>query len=185
MIRFNQLSIDPSSQHLIIDALVDESYSGVEIDSITIVVDSQDTYTPGGPSENPICVQKHIQEGQMTSNINLLISEEELGVYLDNTMLFVYIIAKCNGQDISKNMGAVVNLYPYYQGMMNGVKEINNTCNVPKYFINNILRLKAVELSIRTGNYIQAIKYWKKFFSTERIKTEHRPCGCRCYERDN
>lgn len=67
--------------------------------------------------------------------------------------------------------------------MMSGVKEISDTCNVPRHFINNILRFKAIELSIKTGNYLQAIKYWKKFFSSDRVRSIHKLCGC--YGRDN
>ena len=84
-----------------------------------------------------------------------------MGVPLDKTMLFVYVVARgvpspdtpC-GQDDTTVMGVVIDLYPYYQMMMKGVKEINGSCEVPKYFIDNILRYKALELSIKTGNYI-------------------------------
>lgn len=220
MITFNQLSITPDSKHLIIEARVDDFdyFDNVEIDSI--VIDSQDTYVPNGPSSNPIFVQKIPKDevdktysipedcecnpvledeqdsycftkgDQMTRYVKLLISEEELGVSLNSTMLFVYMIARgypspstpC-GCDNSKTLGVVANLYPYYQSMMNGVREINDTCTVPKYFIDNILRFKAIELSIKTGNYIQAIKYWKKFFSSNKVDSIHKPCGC--YGRDN
>lgn len=219
MITFDQLSITPSGKHLIIEARVEDFdyFDDVEIDSI--VIDSQDTFVPNGPSSNPIYVQKMSQDevdktysipeecgcnpvlseddsycftegDQMTRYVKVLISERELGVSLNNTMLFVYIIAKgypspdtpC-GYDNSKTMGVVVNLYPYYQSMMSGIKELNDNCNVPKYFINNILRFKAIELSIKTGNYIQAIKYWKKFFNSDRIRPISKPCGC--YGRSN
>lgn len=220
MIIFDQLNIAPSGKHLIIEARVDnlDFFDGVEIDSI--VIDSQDTYVPNGPSSNPILTHKIVQDEydntysipednecspileesdgsycltkseQKTRYVKLLISQEELGVSLNNTMLFVYVIAKgypspdtpC-GYDNCKVMGVVVNLYPYYQSMMSGIKEIDSTCNIPKYFINNILRLKAIELSVRTGNYIQAIKYWKKFFSSDRIRPTDKPCIC--YGRNN
>lgn len=214
MIIFDQLSIAPSGQHLIIEARVDNSsyFDKVEIDSV--VIDSQDTYVPNGPSSNPIFIQQIPQNEldktysipecrcdpvlededdsycftkgeQLTKYIKLVISEKELGVPLKNSMLFVYIIARgypspdtpC-GYDNSKVMGVVVNLYPYYQSMMSGVKEISDTCNVPKHFINNILRFKAIELSIKTGNYLQAIKYWKKFFSSDRVRSIYKPCKC-------
>lgn len=220
MITFNQLSIAPSGKHLIIEATVDSSsyFDNVEIDSV--VIDSQDTYIPNGPSSKPIFVYStskdevdktySIPEGcgcnpvlededdsycftkgeHLVKHINLYISEQELGVSLKSNMLFVYVIARgypspdtpC-GYDNSKVMGVVVNLYPYYQSMMSGVKEISDTCNVPRHFINNILRFKAIELSIKTGNYIQAIQYWKKFFSSDRIRSIHKPC--RCYGGNN
>lgn len=123
-------------------------------------------------------------------HIRLVISEKELGMSFRNNMLFVYVIAKgcpspdtpC-GYDNSKVMGVVVNLYPYYQSMMSGVREIGETCEVPRYFINNILRFKALELSIKTGNYMQAIKYWRKFFISDKVRPLYKQCGC--YGRNN
>ena len=219
MIVFDQLNITPDGKSLIIEARIEDFtyFDDVEIDSI--VIDSQDTFIPNGPSSNPIYVhevpqrdldktysvpdrcicnpvlededkQYCLTEGeQKTRHISLIIDEKDLGVPLSNTMLFVYVIARgypspdtpC-GYDNSKTMGVVVNLYPYYQSMMNGVKDINDTCNVPKYFVNNILRLKAIELSIKTQNYTQAIKYWKKFFSSIKIRA-NKPCNC--YGRNN
>lgn len=214
MITFSQLNITPDGRHLIIEASVDNFsyFDNVEIDSV--VIDTQDTYVPNGPSSKPI-YRKEISheevdktyeaydckcnpildkedneycftEGdQKTKYIHLMLDEKELGVSLSNSMLFVYIIAKgypspdtpC-GYDNSKVMGVVVNLYPYYQSMMNGVKELNDNCNIPKYFINNILRFKAVDLSVKTGNYLQAIKYWKQFFGNNKLNIKHKPCGC-------
>lgn len=214
MIVFNQLNITPDGKHLVIEAVVEDSryFDNVEIDSI--VIDSQDTFVPNGPSSKPIytytvkndeydktysepedCCSPVLEDeddsycltegSQQTRYIRMELSEKELGIPLTGSMLFVYVITKgypspdtpC-GYDNSKAMGVVVNLYPYYQGMMNGVKEINDNCSVPKYFINNILRFKAVELSIKTGNYIQAIKYWKQFFSGSKVRTVQRNCGC-------
>ena len=40
-----------------------------------------------------------------------------------------------------------------------------------------ILRLKALELCVRTGNYTKAISYWKKFFlGKTQVSTYN--CGC-------
>lgn len=215
MITFDRLDIAPDGEHLIIEASIDNSsyFDKVEVDSV--IIDSQDTYVPNGPSSNPIYIYR-VDEGDndkvystpdkclcnpvldeedqlycltdrecLTKQVKLCIKQSELGVSLNNTMLFVYVIARgypspdtpC-GYDNSKVMGVVVNLYPYYQSMMNGIKEINDTCNIPKYFINNILRFKAIEFSIKTCNYIQAIKYWKKFFSSGRVRATHRHCEC-------
>lgn len=79
---------------------------------------------------------------------------------LKDSMLFVYVLAEgypaldtpC-GYDNNKVMGVVANLYSYYQSMMNGVREIDDTCEVPRHFIDSLLRFKALELSIKTCNY--------------------------------
>lgn len=208
MIVFDQLNITPDGKHLVIEARVDtlDYFKDVEIDSI--VIDSQDTYVDNGPSQNPVYIKEFTveddlsvsipccdcdacEEGRrLTRHIKILLSDRDLNVSLNNTILFVYVIAKgypspdtpC-GYDNSKTMGVVVNLYPYYQSMMNGIKEIADDCSVPKQFINNVLRFKAVELAIKTGNYIQAIKYWKMFFSPDKLKATTKPCGC--YGRSN
>lgn len=210
MIVFDQLNITPDGKHLMIEARVDtlDFYKDVEIDSL--VIDSQDTYAINGPSSNPIYMKQftiednHMPEyssdcdcdactegSKLTKHIKVLLSEKELNIPLNSTILFIYVIAKgypspstpC-GYDNSVTMKVVVNLYPYYQSMMNGIKEIADECSVPKYFINNLLRFKAVELAVKTGNYIQAIKYWKMFFSPDKLKTTTtKPCGC--YGRGN
>lgn len=190
MIVFDQLYIDNNSKRLVIEASIENLsyFDNVEIDKV--VIDSQDTYIDNGPSSNPILVQQIPQGQQLNKHIKLEISEKELGIPFNNNMLFIYVFAKgypspdtpC-GYDNNKIMGIAANLYPYYQSMMSGVKEISDTCNIPKYFINNILRFKAIELSIKTGNYSQAIKYWKKFFSSDRVRYIHQTCGC--YGRNN
>ena len=100
-------------------------------------------------------------------------------------MFFVYAIAKgypapdtpC-GRDNSQILGTVINLYPFYQDTIGYLKELNDTCTPPKNFIDSILRFKALELSIKTGNYTQAIKYWKQFFSKRKPVTVKNNCGC-------
>lgn len=102
-------------------------------------------------------------------------------------MLFVYVIASGTpsadtpcGLDNSKIMGTVVNLKYIYDNMLCYIRQIENECEIPKNFIDSILKYKALELSIRTGNYPLAIKYWNKYLSNSNpnistIKT------CNCY----
>lgn len=119
-------------------------------------------------------------------HVRLILSAKDLNISSLDGMYFVYAIATgipspdtpC-GFDNSKIMGTVINLYPYYQCMMNQVKQLENTCEVPKGFIDNSLRLKALELCIRTGNYSQAIKYWNKFFKLK-LQTKY-TTNCNCY----
>ena len=63
---------------------------------------------------------------------------------------------------------------------MKYVKQIENNCEIPKEFIDLSLRIKALELCIRTGNYPQAIKYWNKYFKNK-IGTITRVTNCSCY----
>lgn len=105
---------------------------------------------------------------------------------IQNTdILFVYAIATgvpssntpC-GLDNNKILGTVINLKNIYTKAISYLREIEciDNCRLPKGFINFILEFKALELSIKTGNYLQAIKYWKKFFTKVKINSK-----CSCY----
>lgn len=123
--------------------------------------------------------------GEQSKHIRLILNYTDLNVSLSDNMFFVYAIATGTpapdtpcGFDNSKIMGTVVNLYSFYQQTMCYIRELENDCQIPKGFINMILRLKALELSIRTGNYPQAIKYWNKFFLNQDNKVPTYNCGC-------
>ena len=121
---------------------------------------------------NPVLEDEEYKECFVESNENmkhkrLIIEAEELGLDLSKTMLFVYAVANnipdipC-AKDKSIIMGTVVNLLPLYRKCISSLKELNNECTIPKSFINSLLEYKALELSIKTGNYTKAIELWKK-----------------------
>lgn len=125
------------------------------------------------------CFTYGYEEGR---HVRLMLSTKDIPL---NNMLFVYAVAKGTpspdtpcGLDNSIVMQTVVDLYPFYQNTLCFLKELNNDCEVPKGFTDMILRLKALELCIRTGNYPQAIKYWKKFFSNNNRVTTTSNCRC-------
>lgn len=101
-----------------------------------------------------------------------------------NTMLFVYAVASgvpavntpC-GLDNNKIIGTVVDLQGVYSGIMSYIREIESDCVIPKNLIDNLLKYKALEVSIRTGNYPLAIKYWNNYFKNIKIDTI-KSCGC-------
>ena len=50
---------------------------------------------------------------------------------------------------------------------------------IPKDFIDFILRYKALDLALKTENYIQANKYWNKFFKNNNVVSLNtNSCGC-------
>ena len=51
---------------------------------------------------------------------------------------------------------------------------------INKNFIDYILRFKAFELSLKTGNYTLAIEYWEKFLKNK-TSSISKPKGCGCY----
>ena len=121
-------------------------------------------------------------------NIRLILSCKDLGFSLTDNIFFVYAIASGTpaadtpcGMDNSITMGTVVNLYPIYCKTIQYLKELNDDCNVPKGLIDMYLKIKVLELSVKTGNYTQAISYWNKYFKNLRDKPNpkiSRNCGC-------
>lgn len=208
MIEFQELRVSPNGKRLIVDASVKnlQYYEDVYIDAI--IIDTQDTYVANGPSTNPVFsyeVQTFDNETDSEDNsedteesgeesdsedgekrVRLELDSTTLGVPLNGTLFFVYVVAKGTpsadtpcGMDNQTTMGVVSNLYPFYRTMVNHMKEVENGCEIPKGFIDSLLRFYALELSIRTGYYPLAVKYWNKFFKDtkgETIKT-----GCRCH----
>lgn len=197
MINFNELRV--TDKCLIIDASVSTLpyYDNVYID--TVIVDTQDTYMANGPSGNPIfsytvegadiiqtvetiCSQYKDKFNPMIDpqsddndpggkkNIRIELDSKALGVSLNNTLFFVYVITKGTpspdtpcGMDNQTTMGVVANLYPFYRSMMCYMKETLNRCDIPKNFLDKYLRFKAFELSLKTCHYTEAINLWNKF----------------------
>jgi len=183
MIKFTELRVH--NGHLLITAEVREIehyYDNVYIDSIKI--DTQDTFVSTGPSSN--LIYEYTTAGNV-KEVTLDLSAVTLGLTEDQmlrTMFFVYAIAKgaphpstpC-GFDNVTSTGVTFALCPIYNETMQYVKEVENTCELPKGLINMILQLKAIQYSIDSGHYTQAIKYYNKFYKTFDASVVT-PCGC-------
>ena len=183
MIQFNSLKITDNKQ-LIINAQVKEDtyYDNVYIHEI--IIDDKDSFTDGTPSENPVYKYTFPEESNEKSINITLDTNDGLGL-LNKNIYFVYIVTKgapaantpC-GEDNIYTLG--ITYYEQYilSNYLAFMKEIENTCSVPKTFIDYYLRVKAFELSLETGNYIQAIKYWNRFFSKNPVINISNSCGC-------
>lgn len=182
MIQFNELRVTPDGKNLIVDASVKNLsyYDDIYIDSI--LVDTQDTYVANGPSSKPAF---KYQLDDSDKNIRLELNSTLLQLPIDGNLFFVYVVVKGTpspdtpcGMDNTITMGVTANLYPFYRSSINYMKEIENNCDVPRNFVNAFLQLKALELSIKTGHYAQAIKYWNKFFKEAKSITINTGCNC-------
>jgi hypothetical protein len=196
MIQFNTLKITQDGKNLVINASVKNLsyYTNVLIGSITI--DNQDTYSASGPSSNPIYKHsfagKDLTTGEEIAGlktINITISAKEFldnDGDLNNDILYVYLIATGSpsadtpcGMDNINTLGVALNLRPIYNSGMTYIKQVENSCEIPKGFINFILEYKALDLALKTENYIQANKYWNKFFkSNDIVSLSTNSCGC-------
>lgn len=196
MIQFNTLKITQDGKNLVINASVKNLsyYTNVLIGSITI--DNQDTYSAIGPSNNPI--YRHSFAGMdLTTGeeiaglktISITISAKE---FLDNDgdlnddILYVYLTAVGSpsadtpcGMDNVNTLGVALNLRPIYNRGMTYIKQVEKSCEIPKGFINFILEYRALDLALKIENYIQANKYWNKFFkNNDIISLNTNSCGC-------
>lgn len=175
MLHFNELKITPDNKNLIIDVSVDidKYFDNIYIDKV--IIDNQDTYNTSGPSSNPIYI-KTIEDS--VKNTRLILTKQDLldqyvqPIELDKSIFFVYIIAKGTpdpstpcGLDSNQIVGVAINLCPFYQATIKYLYELENECQIPKHFIDMILKFIGLESSIKMGNFSQVIKYWNKFFS--------------------
>lgn len=209
MLHFNTLRYSNNGKNIIIDVAVNDElyYKDVYIDSI--IIDTQDTYIDNGPSSNAIFTYKvpeiskvytediipvktedksqvYIKNGYTRKHVRLEIPVKSLGIYADKSMLFVYAVATGKaaidtpcGMDNTITLGTIINIANIYNYLISYIREIEEDCSKPNNFIDLMLRYKALELSIKTGNYILAIKYWRRFF--QNIKVINKSCKCYGY----
>lgn len=195
MVIFNECRIDKEGKNLIIDVSIDNLpyYENIYLESITI--DTDETFIENGPSSNPI-YRRNLSISSGSSlvpevstkprNIRLKLTYRELSLNtLDNNILFVYIgvggvpdpDTPC-GMDNKYSVAVAVNMRPIYNKTMSYIKEFKETCTASKGFIDMILRFKAFELSLKTGNFITAIKQWNKLLKNNRIVSPAKECNC-------
>lgn len=208
MVIFNECRIDKEGKNLIVDVSVDSLsyYKNIYLESITI--DTDETFIEHGPSSNPIYTQEFTKSDAVTQNYNgvvendvfiidaqeesglknvrLKLNYKELGLdNLSDNILFIYIgvggIPDPNtpcGMDNKYSVAVAVNLKPVYNIGMGYIKELEGTCTPSKGFIDMIFRLNAFQLSLKTGNFLTAIKQWNKLFKNKRIVSTTKGCGC-------
>ena len=181
MIDFNKLYITPDGNNLVIDISVksDSYYENIYIDSIKI--DTEDTYTQSGPSSTPVYSYTSTEN---LKSMQITLSNNEILANLSDSMFFVYVTTKGTpsantpcGMDNTTTLACIVDLYKIYQLNLQYLRELNRECCVPKNFIDLILRIKALEICMKTNNYTEAIKYWNRYFKNLSVKTSTN-CGC-------
>lgn len=142
---------------------------------------SKDDYIPIHDNE---ILEIYSDELNLTKRIRLKLSAKDLGVSLNDNIFFIYVgtggIPKADtpcGMDQQYSMYIAFNMRPLYNMTMGYIREMENNCEPPKGFIDKILRLKAFELSLKTGNYPVAFKQWEKLKSEAPIISK-KNCGC-------
>lgn len=205
MIKFTKCTVTPDGKKLIVEACVSQEsyYDNVYIDCLSI--DTEDTFNPIGPSKEPLFTTTFQREVEVDNpdwtpdngepetiieivrdfkNISLEFTPDMLGLSSFDNLYFIHIKAlgapspdvPC-GADNIYTLGVAMNLVPVYNMQMGYLKELEHTCTIPKGFIDSILKSKALELALKTGNNLLAAKYWTKLFKDKGVNTV-KSCGC-------
>lgn len=175
MLTFNELRVAPDGKHLIIDVQVQDFpyYEDVYVD--TIIVDTQKTYSDTGPSNKPLFTF----EGVHTKHYRNYIDID--GIPL--SMFFVYVLSTGTpapdtpcGMGQTSIVGIAYNKEPIYQYSIKMLNSIGG-CEPSGELIDYILRQKAFDLALDTGNFSKAIEYWNLFLEeSEQVVGSN--CGC-------
>lgn len=189
MIVIEQCNIDSEGKYLTIEATVDNLSYYDDVYIKRVIIDTNNTYVSSGPSTTPIYPENYDPndtEGYNTKHIRLQLTASDLGLSsLSDNIFFVYVEAMGTpssdtpcGMDNKYVMSVAMNLRPIYNMAMSYIRELKSSCTTPKGFIDMILRLKAFELSLRTGNYVTALEYWDKLFKNKISVLTNKGCGC-------
>lgn len=184
MIKFTELRVH--NGHLYITAEVrdlEPYYDNIYISRIKI--DSQDSFSSSGPSSNLI-YESEDYSGQNLKSVSLILSSDDFtgDIDMNKTMFFVYAVAEgtpdpstpCS-MDESPSVGITFSLCPIFNQTMQYVKQVEDSCVIPQPFINLILQFKAIQYSINSGHFTQAIVYYNKFYKNLSVSTTSN-CGC-------
>lgn len=183
MIKFNKLFIPPYAKGIYVDCEVCDLpyYTDVYIDKV--IVEAHTAYSPSGESDNPVF--SYVLQGNQKS-LKLFIKDTELLVSsLPDTLFFVKVKAKGTpssdtpcGMDNIYTIGVVSDTYDLYRRSMKYFHDCLSLCTVPKKFIDFILLYKAFTVCLKTRDFLQAIKYWKKLKKNKVIRGSTNTCGC-------
>lgn len=203
MVIFNECKADIINNKLIIDVSIDDTIYSKDVGIGAIhVVKSKDFVSESTLPENKVTVWEYTDTPDIEVSEDVVVDEQQEIVYkkrvrinfskkeLDimnislNDILFIYVetigVPSENtpcGCDNKYSMCVTFNLKGIYNKAMSYLRELDNTCDIPKNFINLFLKLKAFELSLQTGNYNKAISLWNTL-GNKTLTVPNNKCGC-------
>ena len=91
---------------------------------------------------------------------------------LNKNLFYVYVTAAGTvgsdapcGYDSLTNYALVYNKAPIYEGIMNYMQQLSQTCDIPKGLLDAYLKYEALNVSIDACNYAQVNSIWTKYLS--------------------
>lgn len=169
MIQYNELRVEDSYLYLDVQVEDEPYFSNVMIEGARI--DTPLTYgtkTPYHPIDES-------EQTRLVSKIFLPAAKNDLLFITPNIIGNPAPDAPCNRS--ANKIGVVYDKKVLMQKGLVYLKELGNSCVIPKGFIDFILRVKALDMAIETCNYTEAIKYWE-MLNRKSVKTVTNNCGC-------
>lgn len=152
MIKYNILKIE--GNNLIIDFEVEDKpyYSSVTI--LGVRVDTPLTYG----TDNPIFIENDNDVTRYTKEIFIPEAKRELLIITPIIYEALPPDTPC-GADIVET-AAIYDKNVLLDKGIGYLKELGDTCEIPRDFVDYILKRYALDMAIATCNYRAAIKYW-------------------------
>lgn len=168
MIKYNTLKIE--GNNLIIDFEVeDKSYYGnVSIEGVRI--DTPLTYG----TDTPYYIYDEDDVTRYENEIFIPDVKKELLIITPQVYVALPPDTPC-GADII-DMAAVYDRNVLLDKGLGYLKELGDTCEISRGFVDFILKRHALDMAIATCNYSMAIKYWKMLTMVK--GTTIKGCGC-------
>jgi hypothetical protein len=176
MIQFNELRITPDANYLIIEAEIksDSYFENVSLYCLQIikVTDEKGNTEPVledyfNESTKAIEIAK---EEDKIKKVRYKLNAGDLN-NINFTDSFLKVVISSTGDATSPEGYAnndisspVLNLYPFYVHTISNIKNLDTTCYTNTALIDCILRFKALELALKTGDEHLAAQYWFKYF---------------------
>lgn len=180
MIKILNIQLDRETDVLTIKAGIEdkEFFKNVYVDKI--IIDDHETYSPVGPSSNAIYT--YTVDGNL-KEITIEVPNMVVNGGFYGKLLFIYATAKgvplsttpC-GQDETVAMKVAADYCSFYNKIMPHIKELSNTCKIPRDFIDNYLKFKAIQVAVNTKNFQEACNFWTQFYSCQ--TPTYKSCGC-------
>ena len=190
MVIFDQLKISDNGREMHIGFHINRAdyFNNIYLESLTIMVANQvsetDPLTPTADFIYQIVFNEDIKEYN-TVLLSTDFNENFTGSSLSNDLFFVYVKCKdapligcppCRLDELT-TLGVTFDENLLHQKVLGYTKELADSCNIPRGFIDLILLWQAFKSSIETEHYIQAIKYWKMLFNNNKSYNS-KGCGC-------
>lgn len=168
MIKYNTLKIE--GNNLIIDFEVEDKpyYSNISIEGVR--VDTPLTYG----TDTPYYIYDEDDVTRYEAEIFIPDVKKELLIITPQVYVSLPPDTPC-GADVI-DMAAIYDRNVLLDKGLGYLKELGDTCEISRGFVDFILKRHALDMAIATCNYSMAIKYWKMLTMIK--GTTIKGCGC-------